>query len=329
MMNITKNRFALNRLAVAVAMTSAFALSAVHSIPADAAAPLATVSTPGFYRIMLGDVEITALSDGTADLPMDQLLQQAPEKTRAALSNAFLTSPLETSVNAYLVNTGKKLILIDSGAGALFGPTLGRLLANLKASGYDAADIDEIYLTHLHPDHVGGLMHDGKLAFPKATIRADQRESDYWLSATNLAQAPDSSKGFFQGAVASLQPYIDAHHYQPFASNSVLTPGITSYSSYGHTEGHTSYVIESKGKKLIVVGDLIHVPAVQLDHPEVTIGFDTTPMQAIESRSRVFDMAAKEGDLIAAAHISFPGMGHLRIVGKSYEWIPVNFTRAR
>ncbi len=319
----------LTKLATALAISSAVAFGAFPMHSAVAAAPMAKTSAPGFFRIMLGDFEVTALSDGTADLPMDQLLQQAPEKTKAALAGAYLTSPTETSVNAYLINTGSKLILIDSGAGALFGPTLGKLIANLKASGYAANDVDEIYLTHMHPDHVGGLMQDGHLAFPNAIIRADQRESDYWLSKANMEHAPDSIKGFFQGASASLQPYIDAHHYVPFSTNTTLSPGITSYSSYGHTEGHTSFVVESKGQKMIVVGDLIHVPAVQLSHPEVTIGFDASAKAATKARKEVFDVAAHDGDLVAAAHIAFPGLGHLHVVGKTYEWIPVNYTQLR
>ena len=321
------------KLAITVAVTSTIALGGLYSETVHAAAPMAKIPAPGFFRFTLGDFEVTALSDGTVDLPVDKLLQQAPEKTKKELTDVYLNTPTETSVNAYLINTGSKLILIDSGAGALFGPTLGKLLSNLVASGYKPADIDEIYITHLHPDHVGGLMQDGKLAFPNAIIRADERESAYWLSESNLAKAPEGNKGFFQGATASLKPYIDAHHYQSFTTNGVLTPGISSYSSYGHTEGHTSYVVESHGKKMIVAGDLIHVSAVQFEHPKVTIGFDSTPKAAMESRFHVFDEAAKEGDLVAAAHIPFPGLGHLRVVGKtyakSYQWIPVNYTQPR
>jgi glyoxylase-like metal-dependent hydrolase (beta-lactamase superfamily II) len=312
-----------------VALLSAALFATLGGTSALAAAPMAKFSAPGFYRLMVGDFEVTALSDGTADLPMDQLLQEAPGKTKKALANAFLKTPLETSVNAYLINTGSKLVLIDTGAGNLFGPTLGKLLANLKASGYQAADIDEIYLTHLHPDHVGGLASNGSLTFPNAEVHADKRESDYWLSQANMDSAPASMKGFFQGARASLMPYIDAHKYQPFSSNTELLPGITSYASYGHAAGHTSYVIESQGSKMIVAGDLIHVPAVQLDHPGVTISFDSNPKAAVESRSQVFRMAAAEGDLIAAAHIQFPGLGHLRFNGKAYQWIPVNYTQMR
>ncbi len=319
----------MTKMAHAVALVSTVAFGALSTTPAMAAAPMAKFSAPGFYRLMVGDFEVTALSDGTADLPMDQLLQEAPAKTNKALANAFLKSPLETSVNAYLINTGSKLVLIDTGAGSLFGPTLGKLVANLKASGYQPAEIDEIYLTHLHPDHVGGLAAEGNLTFPNATVRADQRDSDYWLSHANMEHAPASMKGFFQGATASLKPYIDANKYQPFSANTELTPGIKSYASYGHTAGHTSYVIESHGSKMIVVGDLIHVPAVQLNNPDVTIGFDTDPKAAVEARGRVFKEAAADGDLVAAAHIQFPGLGHLRLKGKSYQWIPVNYTQMR
>src|ERR1700761_7288846 len=143
---------------------------AFAAAPAMAAAPLAGTSAPGFYRIMLGDFEVTAISDGTVDLPIDQLLQQAPAKTDKALARSFLGSPLATSVTGYLVNTRAKLILIDTGAGNLFGPTLGKLLANLKASGYQPEQVDEIYLTHLHPDHVGGLAANGQAAFPNAIV---------------------------------------------------------------------------------------------------------------------------------------------------------------
>ena len=319
----------LTQIATAAVLASTAAFDVLNVTPAMAAAPMAKFSAPGFYRIMLGDFEVTALSDGTADLPMDQLLQEAPAKTNQALARSFLTSPLETSVNAYLINTGKKLVLIDTGAGSLFGPTLGKLVENLKASGYQPEEIDEIYLTHLHPDHVGGLAANGVLTFPNATVHADQRDSDYWLSQDKMDHAPESMKGFFQGAIASLKPYVDAHKYQPFTANSELTPGIKSYASYGHTAGHTSYVIESHGSKMIVVGDLIHVPAVQLDNPDVTIGFDTDPKAAVVSRADVFNRAAKEGDLVAAAHIQFPGLGHLRVVGKTYQWIPVNYTQMR
>jgi len=313
----------LTALAMAVLLTFAGAEQAI------AAAPMAKTAAPGYYRMMLGDFEITALSDGTVDLPAEQLLSETPANTRAALAAAFLTSPVETSVNAYLINTGSKLILIDTGAAALFGPTLGKLQANLKAAGYDAAQVDEIYLTHVHPDHAGGLQDNGAAAFPNAVVRADQREADFWLSQARMDAAPAASKGFFQGAMASMKAYVAAGRFRPFAGETVLQPGIRAVSSYGHSAGHVSYEISSKGKTMLVVGDLIHVPAVQLAKPGVTIAFDSDAKTASAARATAFANAARDGVLVAASHMQFPGLGHLKLQGKKYRWIPANHLRLR
>jgi len=306
-------------------LLAALALAA----PAFAAAPLAGTNAPGFHRIMLGDFEVTALSDGTVDLPVDKLLHQPADVTTKALARNFQSVPTETSVNGFLVNTGSKLILVDTGAGSLFGPTLGKLAANLKAAGYQPEQVDEIYLTHLHPDHVGGLAANSQLVFPNAVVRADKRDTDFWLSQANQDKAPADSKGFFQGAVASLSPYATAQHLKPFSGDTELAPGVRATSTYGHTPGHTIYTVESKGKKLVLLGDLIHVGAVQFDHPEVTIGFDSDAKSALASRTKVFQAVAKEGALVGAGHLSFPGLGHLRVDGKGYDWLPVSYTQLR
>ena len=309
------------------AVAAALALAGFIVAPAHAAAPMAKFQAPGFYRIMLGDFEVTALNDGTVDLPMDKLLQQPPAKTEKALAKSFQKTPLETSDNGFLINTGSKLILIDTGAGSLFGPTLGKLVANLKASGYQPEQVDEIYITHMHSDHVGGLTAGGQAAFPNAVVRIDQRDTDYWLSQANLDKAPAEAKGGFQGAMASLAPYVKSGKLQPYSGNSELSPGIRSYASPGHTPGHESYIVESKGQKLVLLGDLVHVEAVQFDDPSVTIGFDSDSKAALASRKAAFADAAKQGYLIGAAHLQFPGLGHIRTEGKAYEYVPVNYTR--
>ncbi|MES2935210.1 MAG: MBL fold metallo-hydrolase [Pseudomonadota bacterium] len=319
----------LSKIAHAVALISTVALVAISSQNAMAAAPMVKIPAPGYFRMMLGAFEVTALSDGTIDLPVDKLLMEPTAKTTQLLSKSFLTAPLETSVNAYLINTGTKLVLIDAGTAGLFGPSLGKLLINLKASGYEPGQIDEVYLTHLHPDHVGGLISNGELAFPNATIRSDQREADVWLSQANMDKAPDAAKAFFQGAMASLNPYIAANKYKPFTANTELVPGVKSVASTGHTIGHTSYVVESQGQKLVLIGDLIHVAAVQLDHPEVTITFDSDAKEAAHAREQAFTQAVKDGAIVGASHIQFPGLGHLRSVGKGFQWIPVNYTQMR
>jgi glyoxylase-like metal-dependent hydrolase (beta-lactamase superfamily II) len=280
---------------------------------------------PGYYRMMLGSYEVTALSDGTVKLPVDQLLKTSPARVKETLAKSSLVSPLDTSVNAYLINTGDKLILIDAGAGQLFGPTLGNLVANMKAAGYQPEQVDEIYVTHLHADHVGGLVSNGAIVFPNAIVRADQKDADYWLSEDNLNKAAEGDKDFFKGAMASINPYIKAGHFKPFTGDTELSPGISAISTYGHTVGHTSYLVQSQGQKLVVIGDLIHVAAVQLPDPTVTIGFDSDTKNASIARRKVFDAASKNGEWIAAAHLSFPGIGHLRMDGKGYTFIPVNY----
>ena len=311
-------RPALAGLIVALCTSSAFA-----------AAPFAKTQGQGYFRTMVGDFEVTAVSDGTVDLPVDTLLQEKKATVDASLARSFLKSPLETSDNTYLINTGTKLVLVDTGAGALFGPTLGKMLANLKASGYTPDQVDEIYITHMHPDHVGGLMTAGQRTFPNAVVRAAKIESDYWLSEANMSKADASKKGFFQGAMGSVNPYVQAGKYKAFEGDVELVPGITARADKGHTPGHTTYFIESRGQKLQLVGDLIHVAAVQMDNPQVTIGFDSDEKAASASRRKQFDAAAKEGELVGGAHLLFPGLGHLVTQGKGYKWVPVNYTQVR
>jgi glyoxylase-like metal-dependent hydrolase (beta-lactamase superfamily II) len=296
---------------------------------AHAAAPLVKTSAPGYYRMTLGAFEVTALSDGTADLPFTQLLNAPKANIEKALAKSFLKDPVESSFNGFLINTGSKLVLIDTGAGKLFGPTLGRLAANLQAAGYQPEQVDEIYITHMHPDHIGGLASDGKRVFPNAIVRVDQHDADFWLSAANLEAASKDDKGFFQGAMASLKPYIDAGQFKPFDGNTDLVPGIKAIAARGHTPGHSIYSVESQGQKLLLWGDLIHLGAMQFAAPDVTIKFDTDNKSAAVQRKKAFAEAAANGYWVAAAHLSFPGIGHVRHEGKAYAWVPANYTAAR
>lgn len=305
-----------------------FATAAIAGA-AHAAAPMAKSQAPGFYRMMLGDFEVTVLNDGTVELPMQDLLHQKPEKTAKALEQSFLGHPVETSVNAFLVNTGAKLVLIDTGAGSLFGPTLGNLMKSLKAAGYQPEQVDEIYITHLHGDHVGGLGPLDKPAFPNAVIRMDRRDADFFLSKVNLEKASAQAKGNFQGPINAVSAYANAGKLQPFDGNTELLPGVRSSSSYGHTPGHTSYVVESKGQKLVLIGDLMHNAAVQFPDPSVTIQFDSDTQAALAQRKAAFAEAAKQGHWMGAAHLPFPGVGHLRSEGKGYKFYPVNYSVPR
>ena len=313
-----------------VAGLVAIAAGLLFTHASHAGAPIQKGQAPGFYRMMLGDFEIVAISDGTVGLDVRKLLTNTtPKKVDELLMRSFLADPVETSVNGYLINTGTKLILIDTGAGNLFGPTLGGLGNNLKAAGYRPEQIDEIYVTHMHPDHVGGLMAGSERAFPNATVRADKRDADFWLSQANMDGAPAGAKDGFKGAMASLNPYIAAGKFQPFDGGGELVPGIKAVPTYGHTKGHTIYIVESKGQKLAVLGDLMHVAAVQFVNPSVTIEFDTDPKMAAVQRKKIYAEGAKQRYWLAVAHLPFPGIGHIRAEGQGYVYVPANYSVPR
>jgi glyoxylase-like metal-dependent hydrolase (beta-lactamase superfamily II) len=306
---------------------AALAIVVLASAAAHASAPLQKTQAPGYYRLMLGDFEITALSDGTFPMNLGKLLTHiTPQQLEAALAHSFLKDPVEASVNGFLINTGAKLVMVDTGAGTFFGPTLGKLLSNLKASGYQPEQVDEIYITHMHGDHVGGLLADGKPAFANAIVRASQPEADYWLSKVHMDAAPADRKDGFQSAMAALNPYVAAGKFKPFSGDVELAPGIRAVAAPGHTAGHTLYVIESKGETLVLWGDVMHAAAVQFPDPSVTIRFDTDSAQAALQRQKVFGDAAEHGYWVGGAHLPFPGIGHLRSAGAGYLYVPANYS---
>lgn len=297
---------------------------------AQAGAPQVKTQAPGFYRTMLGDFEVTALFDGTLDLEPKKLLTNTTQaQVGKLLDRSFEKDAVPTSVNGYLINTGSKLVLVDTGAGGLFGPTLGNLQANLKAAGYQPEQVDDVLITHMHGDHVGGLVQDGKLVFPNATIHAGQEDADFWLNKANLEKASAEMKGFFQGAMASLNPYVEAGKFKGMKGGTELAPGIKAVPAHGHTPGHNIYVIESKGQKLVLWGDLMHVAAVQFPQPQITISFDVDSKPAAVERKKAYADAAKGRYLVGSAHLPFPGLGHVRAEGKGYVWVPVDYQQVR
>ncbi|MFN3862127.1 MAG: MBL fold metallo-hydrolase [Roseateles sp.] len=303
----------------------AAALAVAVSASAFAAGPQLKGQAPGWYRLQLGDFEITALNDGTLDLPVDKLLQQPAANTIKALQHRYLGVPLETSVNAYLVNTGAKIVLVDAGAASLFGPTLGRLLTHLKAAGYSPEQVDEIVITHMHGDHIGGA---SAAAFPNATLRVDKRDADHWLSPEQIAKGGAAA----QAIAALVQGFADSGRFKPFEGNPAgveIVPGVKAFPAYGHTPGHSNYMAESQGQRMMFWGDLMHVAAVQFPDPSVTIQFDSDPKAAAPARQRAYAQAAKDGYYVAVTHVSFPGIGRLRADGKGYDWLPVNYSANR
>lgn len=315
-------------------------LMAIFAPAANAAAPMAGGQAPGFYRMMLGRFEVTSLSDGTHPFPVHTVLtksrdeagsqfvpldQVAPGEADALLAESRLTVPVEGSINAFLINTGNKLVLIDAGAGTLYGDCCGKLIDNLRAAGYAPEQVDDIYLTHLHADHVGGIAPGGKMAFSNATIHVSDADASYWLDPEQEKKAPKLLTSMFEGDKASVMPYVEAGRFKPFKSGEQLVAGITAIPGAGHTPGHSFYMVESDGQRLLLWGDVVHVAPVQFADPDVTLAYDSDPGMAKKERIEVFSKAATENYWIGAAHISFPGIGHVSARDGHFQWVPTNY----
>jgi len=319
----------LSRRLLAAGLLGLALLGMAGVTPARAAAPKVEGQAPGFYRTTLGDVEITALSDGTHAFPVTTVMQGVtPKQLEAALRYDFLAPPVAGSINAFLINTGKRLVLIDSGAGLLYGDCCGRLQAHLRAAGYAPEQIDAVYLTHLHKDHVGGITRNGVMQFPNATIYVSAHELAYWTSPAAKAAAPDFLSSFFDAAVAALQPYQQAGRVRTIeAPGPLADDGLEAIATPGHTPGHLSYVLHRGDQTLVVWGDIVHVASLQLPRPEITVKYDSDAAAARRSRTELAGQVVQRRYLVAAAHVAFPGLGHLRRApqGRGYEWVPLNY----
>lgn len=299
------------------------------SVSAMAAVPLSThqPQAPGYYRMAMGDWQITAVSDGTVAVPFGKLLTNiTPEKLQARMAQANLPVNAETSINAFVINTGKQLILVDAGAGALFGDAGGHLPENLRAAGIDPAAIDTVLLTHIHADHSGGVQRDGKPVFANATVRVDQRDVDFWLNPAHAKDVEEGQRHTFAESERSLRPVIDAGKLSAFRAPVQIMPGIDAVPAPGHTPGSVIYRVTHGGKTLMLWGDIIHAHPVQLPQPKVAIHFDVNRQQAVATREKVLAQVAREGDWIAAAHIAFPGIGKVMKAGQGYRWVPINYS---
>lgn len=295
--------------------------------PAFAKAPYAAVQAPGFYRLKIGSVEVTALSDGTVALPLAKLYTNTSQQhAQSVLKDAFLPELVPTSVNAFLVNNGDRLVLIDAGTGAYLGPSLGKLVANIEASGYKVDDIDDVILTHIHTDHSGGLMSNGKRTFPNATLRVNEREAKFWLSPENARAATGIVKQHFREADQCVTPYVKAGKFETFADSAAPIPGLGSILYAGHTPGHSAITLESEGQKIVFWGDITHGDILQFDEPGIAIEFDIDQKAAVDARNIAFRQAVAGKYLVAGAHIAFPGIGHVRKDSTNCDWLPVNYS---
>lgn len=273
-------------------------------------------------RFSLGKADIIAFCDGVLAAPVANLYRRGSDQPTP---EAFAQAPTQLSVNAFLVKTDGKLVLIDTGSGQLFGPDHGKLSAGLAQLGHSADEIDDIILTHIHADHAGGLILDGEPVFKRAKLHIGKTEADFWLSpgAADGANLTERVKGQIGRAHACIDPYRQQGRVHIFADDAAIMPGFSAILRAGHTPGHLTIRFESDGQVIAFVGDIVHGDAVQFADPSVTIDFDYDQKNAAITRNAAFQQAADEGYLIAAAHIPFPGVGSVRREGDHYRFEPL------
>jgi glyoxylase-like metal-dependent hydrolase (beta-lactamase superfamily II) len=296
---------------------------------------------PGYYRVMLGDFEVTALNDGVVEYPAHRVLPTAtPQQIRTALTAAGVTDPVGMSYNAFLINTGGKLVLIDTGTGGKLDDEpefhgAGHLMTNLRAAGYEPEQIDEIYITHRGQDHIGGLTVGSERAFINATVRAPKSEFEIFLdsakAAALVARADNNEqvRKWIQFTKDQFEPYIQAGRFQSFDADVPLIPGIRAIATHGHTPGHTSYVVESRGQTLVVMGDLVLMGELQFADPSLASSFDADAKAASGQRIRMMSSAAANHWWICGSHLAFPGIGHVRVEKGGFFWMPVTYSIPR
>lgn len=304
-------------------LIAAGATGAVMSGAAIAAAPKKKNNKTGFIVRKVGDIEVTALLDGYLDVKTELLTGYNSKQAVPVRRDAFLSAdgPVTIPVSAYLVNTGSKLILIDAGTADALVPTLGVLPESIKAAGYSADQIDTVLVTHMHPDHVYGLIDPkGNKLFPNAEIVIPEVEHKFWMDDSNMVE---QTKAFFMMARKAVAPY--KKNIKLVSQTQEVAPGITAVPAPGHTPGHTAYIISSGKDSMFVTGDVVHVAALQFAFPEWAIAFDIDQKLAIQTRKKILDQASADRLLIAGMHLPFPGFGYASKDKSSYRFVPAEW----
>lgn len=283
-----------------------------------------TALPPVLHQFHLGEAKVTVLLDGHLPLGVQLFADYDAEKAEIALAKGLhqmTPEGLNIPVNGYLVEQGDRKILIDAGTADLMGPSLGALGGALAATGVKPAEISTVLLTHMHPDHSGGLVKaNGQAAYPNAELVVSQVEWDFWHDDAIMASVPEGSRGFFQMARGTVAPYAD--RLRLIAGEATVLAGFTALPLPGHTPGHTGYMLDSGGEQLLFWGDIIHSTALQFAYPDWTIAFDTDPQLTAATRHKMLDRAATDGLLLTGSHIDFPGLGRVLRQTEGYAYQP-------
>jgi glyoxylase-like metal-dependent hydrolase (beta-lactamase superfamily II) len=304
---------------------SAATATAPATAPAWAAAPATGKQTPSIYRTKLGSYELTALYDGTWFRKIDDKFVRNASGTEVekALADAFLQPGIvPTSFTALLVNTGSKLILIDTGAAGQLGPTTGLLLDALAAAGVQPAQVDTILISHFHPDHINGIKDkDGRKVFANAEIQVPAPEWAFWMDDAKMSAAPEAARPTWLNVRRIFRDI--AREVKRFEPGAEVAPGIVSVASYGHTPGHTSFAVASGNQSIMVLGDVTNHPWLFARRPEWQGVFDSDGPMAVETRKRMLDRAAADKMLVQGFHFPFPASGYIAKTATGYDVVPV------
>jgi glyoxylase-like metal-dependent hydrolase (beta-lactamase superfamily II) len=292
--------------------------------PAAASVPKAATQGPGVYRYKLGDYQLTALYDGTWFLPIDEhfVRNASGAEVNEALAAAFLPpSVLPITFTALLVNTGKKLILIDTGSAGQITDTAGFMNSNLAAAGVAPGAIDTIIISHFHPDHINGIKtKNGDKVFANAEILVPEPEWSYWMDDAHMTGVPKSVHGYFLNARRIFKDI--AKEVRQFKPGALVAPGVVSIPAYGHTPGHTAFAIHSGNQSLLVMSDTVRNPYLFARHPNWQPIFDMDGGLAVKARRAMLDRAASDRMLVEAYHFPFPACGHIVRTAIGYELVP-------
>ena len=298
--------------------------------PAQAAAPMLGTLPPAWHRFKWGAFEATVISDGHLPLgkPADSFTGPGAGDIPAMLTGEFLDPNAATlEQNILVLNTGRQLLLFDTGMGEsmgpqskMFGPTTGRMLANLRAAGIDPAQIDMVVATHAHCDHVWGLVDErGGRVFPNAQVAINEADVKFWTDDANK-RGPEFMTVFIDGAKKNLDTYRD--RLVMVRDGQEVVPGVTAIFTPGHTVGHTCYAVTSEGRTLVNTGDLAHHQVLLLRQPLMEFAYDTDPKRSAQTRARMLDRLATDRHAVLSYHFPWPGLGHVRKQGDGYAWVP-------
>jgi glyoxylase-like metal-dependent hydrolase (beta-lactamase superfamily II) len=317
----------LTRRTLLAGSTLAAAAAALSVEPAAAAAPPTGKQTPAIYRFKIGSYELTAVHDGVWHRDVDDKFVRNVSfaEVQKALDAAFMpANKLSIPFTVLFVNTGAKLILIDTGTAGQLTPTAGIMGANVSAAGIDPNAVDTILISHFHPDHINGIKtKENQLVFPNAEINVPAPEWAYWMDDANMNAAPEAVRGAFRNARRIFGDI--ANNVKRFEPGKEVAPGIMSIAAHGHTPGHTAFAVASGTQSMLVLGDTTNHPALFVRNPDWQAAFDVDGNMAAETRKKLLDRVAADKMLVQGYHFPFPASGYIAKQSTGYEFVPVQW----